>query len=189
MALTEETYLSGQILISSPKMDDECFSKSVIYLCSHTKDGAMGFIVNKKLKDFSFSDLAVPMDIHSVGRLDQIFLYQGGPVEKIRGFVLHSAEYVKPGTYQINKQIAVSSSLDVLQDIVYGIGPQENLVALGYCAWQPHQLEREIMNNDWFVADASNEFLFHTDDESKWQEAMDRTHIDLTRFIYESAHA
>ncbi|MBO7097471.1 MAG: YqgE/AlgH family protein [Alphaproteobacteria bacterium] len=189
MALIEDKYLSGQLLISSPKMDDECFAKSVIYLCSHGKEGAMGFIINKKLKDFSFSDLAVPMDRPSLTNMDSIFLYQGGPVEKIRGFVLHSAEYCKPGTYQVNKNIAVSSSLDVLQDIIYGVGPKDNLVALGYCAWQSNQLEREIINNDWFVTDVSNEFLFHTDDEDKWQKAMDETHVDLSRFIYESAHA
>lgn len=189
MALTKEKFLSGKILISSPKMEDDAFWESVVYLCSHDHDGAMGFVINKKLKDFSFSDLAVPLDLTPKNRLQDMFLYQGGPVEKIRGFVLHSAEYYKPGTYQVNKQISVSSSLDVLKDIAYGIGPVDNLVALGYCTWAPSQLEKEIINNDWFVSDASNTLLFHTDDQDKWQFAMDQTHIDLNRFIFEVAHA
>ena len=189
MALLKETYLSGKVLISSPKMEDDCFSDSVVYVCSHGPEGAMGFVINKKLKDFSFSDLAVPLDICPQNRLNDIFLYQGGPVEKIRGFVLHSAEYYKPGTYQVNRDVAVSSSLDVLKDIACGIGPIDNLVALGYCTWQPAQLEKEIVNNDWFVTDSSNELLFHTDDNDKWQLAMDQTKIDLSRFIFQIAHA
>ena len=189
MAYPKDTYLGGKILISSPKMEDDCFSKSVVYLCSHDHEGAMGFVVNKKLKDFSFSDLAVPLDLAPSCRLEEMFLYQGGPVEKIRGFVLHSAEYYKPGTFQVDQKISVSSSLDVLRDIAYGIGPIENLVALGYCTWAPAQLEKEIINNDWFVADASNALLFHTSDADKWQLALDQTHIDLSRFIYEIAHA
>jgi len=189
MVSTTEKYLSGKLLISSPKLDDECFAQSVVYLCSHGAEGAMGFIVNKKLKDFSFSDLMVPMDMPSHGELKDIYLYQGGPVEKIRGFVLHSADYYKPGTYRIDQTVSVSSSLDVLKDIVYGVGPHDNLVALGYCTWAPLQLERELINNDWFVIDSSSELLFHVDDEHKWQQAIDETHIDLSRFIYESAHA
>jgi len=189
MALTDEKFLTGKFLISLPKLDDECFRQSVVYLCSHGKEGAMGFVVNKKLKDFSFADLAVPLPFSQSLNLEELFLYQGGPVEKIRGFVLHSAEYKKPGTYQVSDQIAVSSNLDVLKDIAYGIGPHENLVALGYSAWAPNQLEREILDNDWLITEASNELLFHTPDELKWQRAMDETRIDLTRLMLTTGHA
>jgi len=189
MATSDDKFLTGKFLISLPKLADECFQNAVVYLCSHGKDGAMGFIVNKKLKDFSFADLAVPMPSAGMPNLDELFLYQGGPVEKIRGFVLHSAEYYKPGTYKIDDKVAVSSNLDVLKDIAYGIGPNENLVALGYSAWAPGQLEYEILNNDWMVADASNELLFHTQDDKKWQRAMDETKIDLSRFIFNTGHA
>ena len=189
MALSKDKYLGGKILISSPKIEDDAFIKSVVYLCSHDRDGAMGFVINKKLKDFSLSDLAVPLDLAPKNNLQDMFLYQGGPIEKIRGFVLHSAEYFKPGTYQVDQKIAVSSSLDVLKDIAYGTGPVDHLVALGYCTWAPSQLEKELMSNDWFVSDASNTLLFHTDDQDKWQLAMDQTNIDLSRFIFEIAHA
>ena len=189
MAPTSNKFLTGKILISLPKIDDDCFKRSVIYLCSHGKEGAMGFIINKKLKDFCLSDLAVPLPAERFSELGQMFLYQGGPVEKIRGFVLHSAEYHKPGTYQIDDKIAVSSNLEVLKDIAYGIGPAENLVALGYSAWEPSQLEREILQNDWLVSNASNELLFHTDDDLKWERAMDETKIDLSRLLLTTGHA
>ena len=189
MASPHNKFLTGKILISLPKVDDDCFGKSVIYLCSHNKEGAMGFIINKKLKDFSLSDLAVPLPSDRFSSLDRMFLYQGGPVEKIRGFILHSAEYNKPGTYQVSDDIAVSSNLEVLKDIAYGIGPNENLVALGYCAWAPSQLEGEILQNDWFIGEASNDLLFHTDDDLKWERAMDETKIDLSRFLSTTGHA
>ena len=189
MDFTDNKYLAGKFLISMEQIDDDCFAHSVIYLCSHGKEGAMGFIINKKLKDFSMSDLAVPLQIDHFSHLNQMFLYQGGPLEKIRGFVLHSSEYNKPGTFQIDDKIAVSSSLDILKDIAYGIGPEENLVALGYSAWEPGQLEREIFRNDWLVSDASNEILFHTEDDLKWERAMDETKVDLKRFIPDTGHA
>ena len=189
MALIGDKYLTGKFLVSTARLDDDCFGQSVVYVCSHGKEGAMGFLINKKLKDFSLSDLAVPLPLNQASRLEDMFLYQGGPIEKIRGFVLHSAEYLKPGTYQVDDNIAVSSSLDVLKDIAYGIGPEENLVALGYSAWEPGQLERELLSNDWLVADCSKELLFHTEDELKWERAMDETNVDLKRFVFETGHA
>jgi len=189
MAFVGDKYLTGKFLVSMPRLDDDCFRRSVVYICSHTKDGAMGFVINKKLKDFSISDLAVPLPLNQTARLEEMFLYQGGPVEKIRGFVLHSAEYDRPGTYLVDEKVAVSSSLDILKDIAYGIGPQENLVALGYSAWSAGQLEQELLNNDWLVADYSNEILFHTDDELKWERAMDETKVDLDRFVLLTGHA
>ena len=181
--------LAGKFLVSMPKLDDESFHHSVIYLCSHGKEGAMGFMINKKLKDFSFSDLAVPLPVNQFSNIENIYLYQGGPIEKIRGFVLHSAEYNKPGTYQIDEHVAVSSNLDILKDIAYGAGPVENLVALGYSAWEPMQLESEILNNDWLIVDSSNEILFHTEDDLKWEKAVAYSGIDLNRLIFNTGHA
>lgn len=190
MAERLDTYLTGKFLVSmSQNKEDDCFYKSVVYICSHDKQGAMGFVINKKLQDFSFADLAVPLPVSKMGQLDHLFLYQGGPVEKVRGFVLHNSEYHKPGTYQVDKQIAISSSIDVLKDIAYGVGPSENLVALGYSSWEPMQLEREILNNHWLVMSADKKILFHTPDELKWEHAMDKTGIDLKRLILATGHA
>jgi len=189
MATFKDKSLAGKFLVSMPNLEDESFHQSVVYLCSHGQDGAMGFIINKKLKDFSFSDLSVPLDVNRFSNLENMYLYQGGPVERIRGFVLHSAEYNRPGTYQVDNSVSVSSNLDVLKDIAYGAGPAENLVALGYSAWEPMQLEREILNNDWLIVDASNEILFHTEDSLKWEKALARSGIDLSRLILQTGHA
>ncbi|MBQ7659191.1 MAG: YqgE/AlgH family protein [Alphaproteobacteria bacterium] len=189
MATFKDKSLAGKFLVSMPNLEDESFHQSVVYLCSHGQDGAMGFIINKKLKDFSFSDLSVPLDVNRFSNLENMYLYQGGPVERIRGFVLHSAEYNRPGTYQVDGSVAVSSNLDVLKDIAYGAGPAENLVALGYSAWEPMQLEREILNNDWLIVEASNEILFHTEDSLKWEKALARSGVDLSRLILQTGHA
>lgn len=189
MAKADHTYLTGKFLVSMPNVNDDCFAHSVVYLCSHGKDGAMGFIINKKLKDFSFTDLAVQLPVHNFENLEAMHLYQGGPVERVRGFVLHSSEYDKPGTFKIDSNISVSSSLDVLTDIAYGTGPQNNLIALGYSAWSPMQLEKELINNQWLIIPSSNEILFSTPDEQKWEKAMDESGIDLNRMVTLTGHA
>ncbi len=189
MTLQIDKFLTGKLLISLTQTEDDIFDRSVVYLCAHGKEGAMGFVINKKLKDFSFSDLAIGLPQAYSTNLNNFFLYQGGPLEKIRGFVIHSAEYQKPGTYCVDEKIAVSSNLETLKDIAYGIGPDENLVALGYSAWEPNQLEREIFNNDWLVTDASKEILFHTEDTLKWERALDESNIDLSRFLSHTGHA
>lgn len=189
MGTITEKSLVGSFLAAMPGMDDERFAESVVYVCSHGKEGTMGFIINKKLKDFSFSDLAVNIPIHTPANLESMFLYQGGPLEKIRGFVLHSAEYNKPGTFRIDNNVAISSSLDILTDIAYGQGPKNNLIALGYSGWEPMQLETELIYNKWMIVPANADLLFNTPDELKWQRAMDESGIDLTRFVSATGHA
>ncbi len=189
MGTMADKFLTGKFLVSMPEMDDERFAESVVYICSHGKEGSMGFVINKKLKDFSFSDLAIQIPVHTPANLESLFLYQGGPLERIRGFVLHSAEYNKPGTFQIDDKVAVSSSLDILTDIAYGNGPRNNLIALGYSGWEPMQLETELINNKWLVVPANADLLFNTPDELKWQRAMDESGVDLTRFIASTGHA
>lgn len=189
MASLNNTSLTGNLLVSMPGMEDECFAETVIYVCSHGKEGAMGFAINKKLKDFSFNDLAVNLPVQTAPKLESMFLYQGGPIEKIRGFVLHSADYNKPGTFKIDDEIAVSSSLDILTDIAYGNGPKNNLIALGYSGWEPLQLEKELINNRWLAVPASVDLLFNTPDELKWTKALDQSGIDLRRFIAATGHA
>lgn len=179
--IKEENYLTGKCLVSMPGMNDERFAGSLIYVCSHSRDGAMGFVVNKKIKEFSFADLANQLPINIVRPLTPIDLYQGGPLDKVRGFVLHSTDYLKGDSIVIGEGIAVSSSVDILTDIAFGNGPKDNLIALGYASWAPQQLEKEIINNDWLVAPSSPDLVFHTKDEEKWQKALDSIGIDLTR--------
>ncbi len=176
-----EKYLTGKCLISMPGIADERFDKALIYICSHNKDGAMGFVVNKKIKEFSFTDLANQLPIRTIKPIAPMDLYQGGPLEKVRGFVLHSVDYLKGDSIVIDKNIAISSSIDILADIAFGNGPKDNLIALGYASWQPNQLEQEIINNVWMVAPSSPELVFRTKDEDKWQKAMDTIGIDISR--------
>ena len=181
MTEKEKYYLTGKCLVSMPNIQDERFEKALVYICSHTQYGAMGFVVNKKIKEFSFNDLATQLPITLAQPLVPIDLHQGGPMDKVRGFVLHSADYQKSDTIIIDEQIAISSSLDVLTDIAFGLGPQDNLIALGYASWAPDQLEEEIKNNTWLVAPASPELVFRTKDEEKWQKAFETIGIDVCR--------
>ena len=138
--------LTGKCLISMPDACDE-FAQSVIYICSHGKDGAMGFIVNHRLKEFSFSDLAVDLPFPLQDKGLPISLYSGGPLERTKGFILHSDEYQLPDSINTGGGISVSSSLEVLKDIASGKGPKQRIIALGYAGWAPEQLEKEINTN------------------------------------------
>ena len=138
--MQKNKFLTGKCLIAMPNMQDERFANTLIYICSHNENGAMGFVVNKKIKEFSFADLANQLPISNINPLVPIDLHQGGPLEKVRGFVLHSTDYIKEDTIVIDEQIAVSSSLDILTDIAFGVGPKDNLIALGYASWAPNQL-------------------------------------------------
>lgn len=185
----DDSTLAGKCLIAMPWMEDERFENALIYICSHNKNGAIGFVFNQKLKEFSFSDLAYSLPIDHQKITNFIDLYQGGPVEKIRGFILHSPEYVRDDTILIKDKFAVSSSIDTLTDIAFGIGPKDTLVALGYAAWGPNQLEKEIIGNSWLVTDASPDLVFHTKDEEKWQRAIDESGIDISRIITATGNA
>ncbi len=181
--------LTGKCLISSPYLEDEHFGRSLIYICSHSKDGAMGFVINKKIEEFSFSDLANQLPLKPYNQTPDIELHQGGPLERIRGFVIHSTDYVKADTIVIDKDIAISSSLDIINDIAFGIGPKDNIIALGYSSWRPQQLEQEIMNNDWLIADTYPELIFRTKDEDKWEKALNSIGIDTANLSSYSGHA
>ncbi|MBO7555948.1 MAG: YqgE/AlgH family protein [Alphaproteobacteria bacterium] len=175
----DKDYLVGKCLVAMPNLDDTLFSHSVVYVCSHGEDGAMGFIVNKQIKEFYFSDLMNQLNMPYSSNLDGIVLHQGGPIDQIRGFVLHSRDYDCRGTLPINADFAISSSVEVLHDVAFGIGPAYNLVALGYSSWVSKQLEGEIINNDWLVTEASIDLLFKTPDNDKWQKAVDELGFDI----------
>lgn len=189
MEKNKTDFLTGKCLIAMPNLRDEYFAKSIILICSHTTDGAIGFVLNQQIKDFNFADLANQLPITPQYPVEPIKLHQGGLLERIRGFVLHSTDYIKNDTVVINKDIAISSSIDIISDIAYGIGPKENLIALGYSSWAPQQLENEIKNNTWLVVQPDNELIFRTKDEEKWQKAIDELGIDISRLSADSGHA
>ena len=182
--------LVGKFLIAMPMLDeDDIFSRSVVYVCSHTNRGAMGLIINKPLEKYTFSDLSLQLPLKSYEKLNEVNLYTGGPLEKIRGMVLHSTDYMKEGTIEIANGIAVSSTNEIIADIAFDKGPDDKLVALGYSFWQPQQLENEILNNDWLVIDADKELIFRTKDAEKWQRALDETGIRMNSFVSVTGHS
>ena len=166
--------LGGQFLIAMPGMGDPRFDRSVIFMCAHSEDGAMGLIVNKPAPDLRFSDLLKQLDI-PVGRdTSAIRVHLGGPVEHGRGFVLHSADYsLKESTLQVDDRFGMTATLEILEDISQGHGPESCLLALGYAGWGPGQLEDEIQRNGWLTCEAHPEIVFSQDDDTKWSAALE----------------
>ena len=148
MNICLDNYLNGKCLIASPNMEDERFANTLIYICSHTASGAMGFVINKKFEEFSFKDLARQLTIPTLCPVAPIDIHQGGPLETIRGFVIHSSEYMQKDSIKVSSDVAISSSIEVISDIANGIGPSQNIIALGYSCWKAQQLEQEIIRND-----------------------------------------
>lgn len=182
--------LTGKFLVASPMLnDDDIFSHSVVYICSHTNRGAMGLIINKPMEKYTFSDLTMQLPLKSYERLNEINIYTGGPLEQVRGMVLHSTDYMKDGTIEVGKGIAISSTTEIIADIAFNHGPDDKLVALGYSFWVPKQLEAEIYNNDWIVVNGNKDLLFRTQDADKWQRALDEIGLNFNRFALQTGNA
>jgi putative transcriptional regulator len=172
--------LSGQFLVAMPGMEDERFTETVIYLCAHSEDGAMGLVVNREIVDLQFSDLMSQFEL--AGRDDSIRvppevvnkkILIGGPVETNRGFVLHSADYfAADSSLRINDEICLTATIDVLRAMVEGNGPSESLLMLGYCGWGAGQLEGELKANGWLTVPHSLELLFSTDIDGRYDAAL-----------------
>lgn len=171
--------LAGKLLIAMPGMGDERFERSVILLCAHSDEGAMGLVVNKPSADLSFSGLLDQLNIPRAPEGRDIRVHLGGPVERGRGFVLHSDEYRTHGaTMKVPGGFGMTATVDVLAALARGAGPEAALLALGYSGWGPGQLEAEISRNDWLTAEAPADLVFSPDDKGKWQGALRRMGID-----------
>lgn len=182
--------LTGSMLIAMPGMTDMRFAQAVVYLCDHSSKGAMGLIVNKPAIDMSFADLLEQLDIEVKTPLDGVKVYFGGPVETGRGFVLHSPDYQSDlRTLQVHAEIALTPTLDVLEDIAAGRGPSQVMMMLGYAGWGPGQLEAEIARNGWLTVDGSEDLIFGTPDRRKWAAALERLGIDPAVLSPESGSA
>jgi putative transcriptional regulator len=171
--------LSGKLIVAMPAMGDPRFERSVILICAHSDDGAMGLIVNKPLPDFSFSELLTQLNIARQGSGRDIRVHFGGPVERGRGFVLHSDDYVSASaTTTVGSGLGMTATLDVLEALAQGAGPKQALLALGYAGWGGGQLEAEIARNDWLVADPADDLIFSAKDSAKWAGALRHMGID-----------
>lgn len=186
---TGEGYLAGQLLVAMPQMLDERFAKTVIYMCAHTEDGAMGLVVNKVMENIDFPDLLDQLGLSPSPTGDEIKVHFGGPVESGRGFVLHSSDYVQEATMVIDDSIAMTATTDILRDIAEGDGPRNSLLALGYAGWGPGQLDTEIQANGWLSVPADDTLVFGTDPKSVWQGALAKMGIDVSMLSGDAGHA
>ncbi len=164
-------YLVGQLLVASPKIGDPRFARTVIYMVSHDKKGALGLVVNKSFGSGSMEKFLKGFNIEASSIEGEIRLHYGGPVEPRAGFVLHTADYEGPGTRIVNSKMALTTEMSVLKAIAEGHGPRHSLFALGYSGWGPGQLEGEIARGDWFSAPADEKLIFGEDLEAIWDRA------------------
>lgn len=178
-----------QLLIAMPSLQADVFTKSVIYVCAHSPAGAMGIVVNQKLPQVKFKDLLAQLKLpHSEFRMDPV-VHFGGPVESGRGFVLHSTDFVQKDTLCINRHIGITGSIDILQAISEGHGPQKSIFALGYAGWGPGQLEAEMQANSWLTIPADDELLFNTELNAKWEKALLKIGITPGSLSFDVGHA
>jgi len=182
-------YLTGQLLIAMPSMRDPRFARSVIYVCAHNPDGAMGLVVNRLVGSVTFPDLLSQLGIDTKATTEEIKVHFGGPVESGRGFVLHSGEYHHASTLQVADQMALTATIDILQDIAKGCGPQRSLLALGYAGWGPGQLDSEIQSNGWLNVAADDQLVFDEQLNDKWERAIGKLGVDPALLSSDAGHA
>jgi putative transcriptional regulator len=170
---TPAATLVGRFLVAAPSMPDERFQKSVVFVCKHDDDGALGIIVNNKVEDLALGQVYKQLGIvvPKIANLQPVLF--GGPVETSRGLVLHSADYKRDETLLIEGGMALTASLEILKDMAGGSGPKQAWLALGHSGWSPGQLDRELQDNAWLVVDGDPAIVFDTDLNAKWQRALD----------------
>jgi putative transcriptional regulator len=191
----DDSYLDGQLLVAMPIMTDKRFARSVIYLCAHSAEGAMGLIINQRAPHISFGELLEQLSIEGGNGEDKpdladIDVHVGGPVETGRGFVLHSSDYyVAESTLPIDEGVSLTATIDILKAIAGGKGPGKAILALGYAGWRPGQHENEIQANGWLHCPADLDLLFDRDLDQKYERAMSKIGIDPSHLVSEAGHA
>jgi len=189
--------LEGQFLIAMPSIGDDRFSRSVIYMCAHTDDGAMGLVINQQAENLSYSNLLDKLEIYSEveidnqkSHVDELPVHIGGPVATTRGFVLHSSDFlIENSTLQIDDKICLTSTVDIIQAIAAGNGPNRSMTAIGYSGWGPGQLEFEIQKNGWLTSKADQEIIFENDIDNKYDCALTKLGIDPAFLAHDHGHA
>jgi len=189
--------LEGQFLIAMPSMADSRFEHSVVYVCSHSEQGAMGLVVNQVARHLSLEELLIQLDIVNdegairlPSKIRDMNVHKGGPVEVERGFVLHSDDFMlNQSTLTIDNGICLTATLEILRAMAQGSGPDQAMLALGYAGWAPGQLENEIQANGWLTAPADPSLLFDREFDTKWHRALGSLGIDPALLLPEAGHA
>ncbi|MGN6517256.1 MAG: YqgE/AlgH family protein [Rhizomicrobium sp.] len=173
--------MEGKLLIALPGMPDPRFEKSVIFICAHSGEGAMGLIINKPIEGLGFHELVKNLDIRVTADAPDAPVLFGGPVETGRGFVLHSGDYESgDSTLQVTNEVSLTATVDILRAMAEGRGPDHAVFTLGYAGWGPGQIENEIRFNGWVHCDPDSKLIFETDMERKWSGALAKLGIDLS---------
>lgn len=184
-----ESYLAGQLLIAMPGMRDPRFARTVVYMCAHSAEGAMGLVINRVLESLTFTDLLEQLGIEGTAVQPSSAVHFGGPVETGRGFVLHSPDYRQDGTLSVADDVSLTATVDILRAIAAGEGPRRHLLALGYAGWGPGQLDGEIRANGWLHVAADEELVFDAGLDSKWDRAIAKIGIDPRMLSDVAGHA
>ncbi len=181
--------LAGQMLIAMPALSDPNFNQTVILVCAHGADGAMGLVLNRSVERPSFAGLLQQLDIEPNPPAREIRLCAGGPVENVRGFVLHTTDWMAESTLEVGGGYGLTTSLEVLKAIARGEGPRRGLLALGYAGWGPGQLEAELTQNAWLSVQPDEGLIFDSDNDTRWRRAMGKLHIDPLSLSPTAGHA
>lgn len=190
-------YLDGQLLLAMPAMTDKRFARSVIYLCAHSAEGAMGLIINQEAPHISFVELLEQLKIatdEKMGKLAPALagtpVHVGGPVETGRGFVLHSSDYISAdSTMRIGDSFCLTATVEILKAMANRKGPKRSILALGYAGWSAGQLEREIQANGWLNCPADADLVFDTELEDKYDSALSRIGVNKAHLVNDAGHA
>jgi putative transcriptional regulator len=185
----DESYLTGRLLIAMPNMLDPRFTRTVIYLCAHTEDAAMGLVVNRLNDHITFPDLLEQLDIDTGDLGHSVPIHFGGPVESGRGFVLHSPEYHQEGTLEVSEGVSMTATVEILRDMAVGKGPEKSLLALGYAGWGHGQLDAEIQSNSWLHVDPDDALVFGGELDDKWERAIAKLGFDFNMLSGDAGHA
>ena len=186
---SDSGYLTGQLLVAMPAMRDTRFEKTVIYMCIHNAEGAMGLVVNRAIDSITFPELLSQLAIETERQPPILPVHFGGPVETGRGFVLHTSEYGQTGTVMVDDHIGLTATVDILKDLAARQGPQNSLLALGYAGWGPGQLDGEIQQNAWLHVPADDDLVFDEELDSKWDRAVAKIGIDPALLSGDAGHA
>lgn len=180
-------FFDGKFLIAMPTIDEGVFARTVVYMCAHSAEGAMGLIINKPMAQPSFPDLLVQLEIipeeQSIRLPSQarsMKVHRGGPVDAARGFVLHSSDFhLDEATLPISEELSLTATVEILKAIAEDRGPDRSLLTLGYAGWAPGQLENEILENGWLTADADPGIIFEVDDAKRYTRALAKIGVDI----------
>ena len=176
-------YLKGNIICALPQLNDIFFSKSIIYLTHHNKDGAVGIVLNHKIMKIKAAQIFQKLNIANVSKnVETDFLFHiGGPINQNNGFILHTKDYESKNTMKVSKQVKLTCSTEIISDIAQNKGPKQFFISLGYSGWGPGQLENEIKQNSWINLNEELDLLFEIDPEKKWKNALQKTGIDFSK--------